>query len=93
MSKDTSTKELSNKELLKAYILDGNVVNWRIAESEPTPDKPFYIRSLPQRMLEIDRELQEAGIGCIRGELRFHPRRTDYWLERYTEEDKVMKDT
>ena len=89
MSKDTP----SNKELLKAYLLEGNTVNWRIAESEPTQDKPFYIRSLPQRILEIDRELQDAKIGYIDSELKFHPRRTDYRLVRYTDEDNTNKDT
>jgi len=89
MSKDTP----SNKEMLKAFILDGNMINWIIGEAAVSPEKPFYIRSLPQRMLEIDRDLQEQGIGRIVGELKFHPRRTDYVLERYTDEDRVSKDT
>ena len=90
MSKDTN---LSHKERLKAFLLDGNMVNWRISEAEESPEKPFYIRSLPQRIHEIDNELQEQGIGFIEGELMFSPRRTDYRLVRYTNEDNTSKDT
>ena len=87
------TKELSHKERLKAYLLEGNMVNWMIAEAEESSLKPFFIRSLPQRILEIDQELQEQGIGFIRGIKEFPPRRTEYRFVRYTDKDIVKKDT
>ncbi len=41
------TKLPSHKERLKAWLLEGNMVNWMIAEAEESPAKPFFIRSLP----------------------------------------------
>lgn len=91
MNKDTKT--LSHKERLKIYLIEGNMVNWCIAEAEESPLKPFFIRSLPQRILEIDQELQEAGIGLIVGVKEYKPRRTEYRFQRYTDEDIISKDT
>ncbi len=91
MNKDT--KLPAHKERLKDYLLQGNMINWCIAEAEQSLAKPFLIRSLPQRILEIDNELQEAGIGFIEGTKEYSPRRTEYRLVRYTKEDKTSKDT
>ena len=91
MNKDT--KLPSHKERLKAHLLDGNMVNWMIAEAEESPAKPFFIRSLPQRILEIDTELQEAGVGFIAGTKEYKPRRTEYRFVKYTEEDNTSKET
>ncbi len=91
MSQDT--KPLSNRELLKAYLLDGNMANWIIAEEPVSPFKQFYTRSLPQRIFEIDKELQEAGIGYIEATKEYHPRRTEYRFKKYTNEDRTSEDT
>ena len=91
MTKDT--KKISHKEMLKAYLLEGNMVNWCIAEAEISPEKPFIIRSLPQRILEIDMELQEAGLGFIKATKEYAPRRAEYRFYKYTDKDKTSKDT
>ena len=91
MSKDT--RNISHKERLKGWLMDGNMVNWMIAEAEESPAKPFFIRSLPQRILEIDTELQEANVGFIAGTKEYKPRRTEYRFVRYTEQDNISKDT
>ena len=91
MNRDT--KAPSNKELLKAYLLEGNMVNWMIAEATITHDKPFIVRSLPQRMAEIDEELQAAGIGVIIGTKEYNPQRSEYRMEKYTDKDIVNRDT
>ncbi len=93
MGINRDTKLPSHKERLKAYLLEGNMVNWMIAEAEISIAKPFYVRSLPQRIQEIDNELQAEGIGVIIGTKEYNPQRTEYRFEKYTDEDIVNRDT
>ena len=90
-NQDTKPKRLSNKNKVKAWLLEGNTLNHKIARER------WGMNYLPQRIQEVDTELQEDGIGFIRSVRNSNPkdRRSDWWVDyhlvRYTDADKVMR--
>ncbi len=80
---------LSNKNKLKSWLMGGRKINRKVAYDLW---KEFH---LAQRIYEVERDFDRDGIGVIARESHFNPdnarvdKWTDYWLERYTDDDGV----
>ena len=80
---------LSNKNKLKSWLMRGHTINWKVAM------ELWKERNLAQRIYEVEKEFERDMVGVIARKDHYNPKNarrdkwTDYWLERYTDEEAV----
>ncbi len=85
-------EKLSRRNRLKIWLLEGNVINWKTAFDM------WGERNLPQRIHQVGEEFEKEQIGTIEREHQCNPedgradRWTNYWLVKYTDEDKANRE-